>query len=215
VSKLKEWISENVPMLANIYDNKYVGMLYDRFGSLPPKQQKQCLVGIMAGASFIVFLYLSVSYYSLYTTSSKSKEAYSMANMLLQYQKSRRDKSEQIKFLARNSQLAPPDQLKQHLISSGRTASISPRMMSAEEKGEVGTKEEESKNAGSEVKIKQASVTLQRVTLTQLITYLKNLEFGQYNLSISSIKISNDDKIRGYMKVELGVVAHLFETEEG
>lgn len=215
VTKMKEWVNENVPMLAHLYDNKYVGMLYDRFGSLPPKRQKQVLVGIVASACFIVFLYLLLSYLSLYSSSAQAKESYAMANMLLQYQKSRRDKSDQIRFLGRNSQLAGPGQLKQHLTDIGRTSGISPRIITVEEKGEMGTGEEETKASGNEVKIKQASVVLQRITLTQLTNYLKSLEFGQYNLSISSIKINNDDKIRGYMKVELGVVAHLFETEEG
>lgn len=215
VSKLKQWVNENAPMLANIYENKYVGMAHDRFASLPPRQQKQLLVGVFSGAVFIVFLYLLFAYLSLWSFSSKTRESASMTNLLLQYQKSRRDKSQQIKFLARNSQLSAPGQFKQHLMDIGRTSSISPRMMKIEEKGEVGTKEDDSKGAQSEVKIKTASVTLEKVTLTQLTAFLKNIEYGQFNLQVSSIKISNDSKTRGYMTVELGLVAHLFETEEG
>lgn len=215
VSKLKQWVNENAPMLANLYENKYVGMVYDRFASLPPRQQKQLLVGVFSSAVFIVFLYLMFAYLSLWSYSSKTKEASAMTNFLLQYQKSRRDKSQQIKFLARNAQLSPAGQLKQHLLDMGRTASISPRMMKIEEKGEVGTSEEDSKAPHSEVKIKRATVTLEKVTLTQLTAFLKTVEFGQFNLQVSSIQISNDSKIRGYMTVELGIVAHLFETEEG
>lgn len=215
VSKIKQWVNENAPMLANLYENKYVGMIYDRFASLPPRQQKQILVGAFAGAVFIVFLYLLFAYMSLWSYSSKTKESGSMTNLLLQYQKSRRDKSQQIKFLARNSQLSAPGQFKQHLTDIGRSSSISPRMMKIEEKGEVGTKEEDTKGPQSEVKIKHATVTLEKVTLTQLTAFLRNVEFGQFNLQVSSFRIANDSKTRGYMTVELGIVAHLFETEEG
>ena len=63
------------------------------------------------------------------------------------------------------------------------------RMMKVEEKGEVGTKEDDSKSTQSEVKIKQATVTLEKVTLTQLTNYLRSVEFGQYNLQVSSFSL--------------------------
>lgn len=201
-------------MVSNLYENKYVGMVYDRFASLPPRQQKQLLIGILAGSAFIVSLYLFMAYLSLWNYSSRTKEASSMTNLLLQYQKSRRDKSQQIKVLSRNSQLSAPGQFKQHLNEIGRTSNISPRMMKIEEKGEVGTREEDGKANQSEVKIKTATVTLEKITLSQLTTFLRNIEFGQFNLQVSSLRISNDSKTRGYMTVELGIVAHLFETEE-
>jgi hypothetical protein len=56
---------------------------------------------------------------------------------------------------------------------------------------------------------------MQRVNLSQLKNFLNNVEFGPYNLSVSSIKITNDSKIRGYMNVDLGVVAYLFQAETG
>lgn len=214
IAEIKQWVNENAPMLSGVYENKYVGMLSDKFASLPTKQQKQVLVATALGISFIISLFLLFSYLSLWSTTSKVRETTSMTNMLLQYQKSRRDKSEQVKLLARNAPLNNPGQLKTFLTDLGRTAAISPRMIKVEEKGEVGAKEEDSKTAQSEVKIKQATATLEKITLTQLTAYLKGIEFGQYNLQISSIKIQNDDKIRGYMKVDVGVVAHLFETEE-
>lgn len=214
IAKVKQWVNENIPMLSNVYENKYVGMLSDRFASLPTKQQKQVLIGTGLGIGFIVSLFLFLAYLSLWSTSSQVKETNAMTNMLLQYQKARRDKSDQVKLLARNAPLSNSGQLKQFLTDLGKTASISPRMIKVEEKGEVGAREEDSKSPQSEVKIKQATATLEKITLSQLTNYLKGIEFGQYNLQISSVKILNDDKIRGYMKVEVGVVAHLFETEE-
>lgn len=63
-TKFKEWVNENAPMLAVVYNNKYVGMGYDRFASLPAKQQKQTLLGILGGFVFIVVMFLFVPYLS-------------------------------------------------------------------------------------------------------------------------------------------------------
>jgi hypothetical protein len=213
VIRIKEWINEHVPLLSRVYENKYVGMLYDRFASLPPKQQRQSLWAIFGGFSTLVLGYLLWSYIDLWSTTSKANESYSMANMLIQYQKQRRDKSQAIRSLSRNSQLSNPGQMKQVLIDLGRSATISPRMITAEEQG--GGNESEDSKSGGDVQMKRATVTLSRVTLTQLKNYLQSVEHGQYDLSISSMRVTNDDKIRGYMKVELGVVGYLFDMDEG
>ena len=210
--KAKEWINENAPMLAYLYQNKYVGMAYDRFASLPPKQQKQVVLGGFSAVVGIVVLFLFLSYISFWSAASTAKESYAMVTLLQQFQKNQRDKAGQIQHLERNAQLAQPGQFKEHLIVQGRAATISPRMIQVDEKSDGG-EGEEGKGA-REVKLKQATVTLERVNLMQLKNFLQNVEFGPYNLSVSSIKITNDDKIRGYMKVELGIVAYLFQTEE-
>ncbi len=214
VTKIKDWINEHAPMLNGLYRNKYIGMLYDRFGSLPPKSQKSAIYGTIFGIAGIVGVYLLVSYYSLWTASRQATEYRSMANILLQYQKHRRDKSQQIKGLSKNMQLSGGGALKQYLTDVGRTASIAPRTITVEEKGEV-TGREDGVKPGSDVKIKQAYVVLQRVNLTQLTSYIKNIEFGQYTLGVSSLKIQNDDKIRGLMRAELTIMAYIFEVEEG
>ena len=206
IEKAKEWIKENVPMVAVVYENKYVGMAYDRFASLPAQQQKQTILGSLGLAIGIVMLILLTSYISLWSTASKSRQSYEMVNLLQDFQRHRRDQSEQITQLERNNALAAQGEFKRHLLEQGRGAAISPRMMEIEEKpdGEGGS---------ADVKLKQASVSLKKVNLNQLKTFLNNVEFGTYNLSISSLKISNDDKIRGYMNVDLGVVAYLFQAE--
>lgn len=209
-TKAKEWINENAPFLANVYQNKYVGMAWDRFASLPAKQQKQTILGTIGGVSFVVVAFLLYSYLSLWSSSGAAKDSYAMANLLQQYQKNRRDKAGQIQHLDRNMQLAAPGQFKDHLLSQGRAASISQRMMQVEEKPDAGEAE-----GGRDVRMRQATVTLEKVNLNQLKGFLQNVEFGQYNLGVSSLKITNDDKIRGYMKVEMGVVAYLFQSEEG
>ena len=206
IEKAKEWIKENVPMVAVVYENKYVGMAYDRFASLPAHQQKQTILGSIGLAIGIVMLILLTSYISLWSTSSKSRQSYEMVNLLQDFQRHRRDQSEQITQLERNNALGAQGEFKRHLLEQGRGAAISPRMMEIEEKpdGEGGS---------ADVKLKQASVSLKKVNLNQLKSFLNNVEFGTYNLSISSLKISNDDKIRGYMNVDLGVVAYLFQAE--
>lgn len=206
VEKAKEWIKENVPMLAVLYENKYVGMAYDRFASLNPKQQTQVILGTFGGTLAIILLFLLGSYISLWSASGQAERSYEMVNLLNEYQKHRRDQGEQIANLERNNVLSASGEFKRHLMEQGRSAAISPRMMEIEEKPE-GTEDSGEKGASSDVKLKQASVTLKKVNLNQLKAFLNNVEFGQYNLSISSIKITNDDKIRGYMNVDMGVVA--------
>ena len=212
VAKLKEWVNEKAPFLAVIYQNKYVGMLYDRFASLPPKQQRQVIGGIFGVTSFTVVGYLLWSYISLWSVSSQTSETYAMSNMLQQYQKSRRDRSQQLQLLSLNSQLGSPGVLKQYLIEAGRPAGISQRMVQVEERGEAGVGDDP--KAKKEVKIKQATVSLQRINLTQLSGYLKGIEFGKFNVGVSSLKIINDDKLRGYLTAEISVMAYLFESDE-
>ncbi len=210
-NQLKDWIKQNAPMLAVLYENKYIGMLYDRFGSLPPKQQRQVIIGSGIGLMAFVGLLVLTTYLSYWTSAAKAEKAGAMVNMLLQYQTTRRGQEAQIQNLERNNQLAAPDALKNLIVEEAKGANISPRMVKAEEKSEAS--EEESKG-GQEVKLKQATVKLERVNLTQLHSFLQNIEFGPYNLSISSLKISNDDQLRGYMNVEMGVVAYLFQAED-
>ncbi|MFM8315385.1 MAG: hypothetical protein ACKOA8_13950, partial [Deltaproteobacteria bacterium] len=143
-----------------------------------------------------------------------TQELYSMNNLILQYQKSRRDRGEELQLLNRNAPLAAPGQLKQFLFQTSATAGISPRMIQVEERAEAGV------GGGSdpkkkEVRIKESTVSLQRINLTQLITYLKNIEYGNFNLVVSSVKISNDDKLRGYLNADLSIMAYLFEGDEG
>jgi hypothetical protein len=213
-SKFKEWVNEHVPILAVLYENKYVGMAYDRFASLPPKQQRQVMIGVALGFVAIVTGFILSSYFSLWSYSSRVDKSAEMINMLQQYQKQRRAKSGQIQNLGRNGELAAAGAFKTALVNQARSASISPRMVQVEERDESPGGEDDPK-AGHDVKLKQATVKLQRVNLTQLQAFLQIVEFGGYNLSISSLKITNDDKIRGYMNVDMGVVAYLFQTEEG
>jgi len=205
VARFKEWINENVPMLSKLYENKYVGMLYDRFASLPSRQQRQWILGFCGGVSFLIMSYLAWSYVSYWSTTNRAKDAYSMANILVQYQKQKRDKSSSIRALARNNGLSSAGRLKQTLLDMGRSSAISPRMIAVEEKSD---------ERSSDIQTKRATVTLTRVTLLQTTKYLKSVENGQFDLGITSLRITNDDKIRGYMKVELGIVAYLFQMDE-
>ena len=212
-NKFKAFISEKAPGLAVLYQNKYVGMIYDRFASLPPQKQKRVLLGVVGSFVGIVVIYLVVAYISLWSLSSETKNIYAMNNMIVQYQQYRRDRSDELALLARNSQLSPEGQLKQVLLKTAATSGISPRMIQVEERGEAGVGGSDSKK--KDVKIKESLVSLQKVNLTQLLNYLKAIEYGNYNLIVSSIKMTNDDKLRGYLNVELTVMAHLFETDEG
>lgn len=212
-SKLKTWINEKAPSLAFIYQNKYSGMVYDRFASLPPKKQKQWVLSLLGTLVGVVVLYLVSAYFSLWSISSKTRDIYSMNDMILQYQKYRRDRSDELVLLAKNSQLASPGQLKQVLLQMAGAVGISPRMIQVEERGEAGVGGNNSNK--KDVKIKESSISLQRVNLTQLTNYLKAIEYGNYNLIVSSFELSNDDKLRGYLNAQISVMAHLFENDEG
>ncbi|MBI1861029.1 MAG: hypothetical protein HYR96_08940 [Deltaproteobacteria bacterium] len=213
LSKVHSWIMERAPMLANVYQNKYVQMLYDRFASLPPTQQKQVISGTGIGILVLATLTLGSSYWSLWSTTSRSHKNAEMISMLMKYQKQRREKAGQIQELERNKELAAPGQLKQYIVNSGRTASISPRMIQVDEQDDnVGSSPDP--KSSSEIKVKRAATKIQRINLNQLTSLLQALEFGQYGLTISSIRIMNDDKLRGYMNVELGIIAYLFQVDE-
>jgi hypothetical protein len=135
-----------------------------------------------------------------------------MNNMILEYQKHRRDRGDELALLLRNAPLTAPGQLRQVLLQAAGVNGISPRMIQVEERGEAGVGGDTKKK---EVRIKESSVLLQKVNLSQVISYLKTIEYGNYNLIVSSIKLTNDDKLRGYLNVDISVMAHLFENDEG
>ncbi|NBY19038.1 hypothetical protein EBQ74_02030, partial [bacterium] len=153
------------------------------------------------------------SYWSLWSLSSETQDAYSMSNMILQYQKYRRDRAEDLILLSKNSQLSAPGQLKQVLLQTAASAGISPRMIQVEERAEAGVGGTDSKK--KEFKIKESTVSAQRITLSQLTSYLKAVEYGNFSLIVSSIKITNDDKLRGYLNVDMTIMAYVFEGDEG
>ncbi len=199
IEKSKDWVRENAPMLSVIYENKYIGMLYDRFASLSPAKQKQVVVGGASGVICLVILHLLISYLGLWGVHRKIDESYEMIALLSQYQKQQKDQSADLRLIERNSALSAPGSLKAQLISTAKGAGISPRMVQVEESSE-----------GSDIQMKRATAKLQKVNLAQLKSFLQGVEFGSYSLDVSSIKINNDEKVRGYMDVELGIVAYLF-----
>jgi hypothetical protein len=136
-----------------------------------------------------------------------------MISLLQQHQKTQRSQSSEMANLERNNTLAGPGQLKEHLVRQAQAAKISVRMVKVEETPESAGRGEDSK--GGDIRLKQATVQLEKINLSQLSQFLNLVEFGGYNLSVSSIKITNDSKIRGYMNVEMGVVVYLFSTEAG
>lgn len=213
INKIKTWIAENAPMLQGLYQNKYVGMLYDRFASLPARKQKQALLTVLGGGIGAIVLFIGIAYLSLWSLSGKSKDYYSMVSLLLQYQKETRDKAPQLEALEQNNRLGAPGAFKQALADVARSAGISPKMAVIDEKGGSSPESEDQKGT-HEVQMREASVSLQRVNLAQLKSFLQGVEFGSYNLIVSSLKTTNDEKIRGYMKADISIVAYLFQSDE-
>lgn len=206
VDKAKDWVRENAPLFIGLFENKYLGMLYDRFGSLPATKQKQVILGGGAAIIGILVLHLTYTYVGLWSYHSKTADSMAMISMLRDYQAQEREQSAEMRLLERNAALAGEGNLKAHLNSLAKNAGISPRMIQAEE----------SNDGGSDLQMKRATVKLQRVTILQLKNFMQGVEFGAYSLEVSSIKIKNDEKIRGYQDIELGVVAYLFAgTGEG
>lgn len=215
ITKVKAWINEHVPMLSNLYENKYVGMVYDRFASLHPKQQKQVILGALAGILAMIVGYIVASYVQLWSQSGKLQESNEMIALLQQYQKTQRQQSTSIGALERSNRLASPDELKKLVYSYGSSAAISPRMIKVEQKAEATPPAGGEDSKSTDIQVKQATITLEKINLRQLKAFLTNLEFNEPNLAISSVAVKNDDKIRGYMNVVFGVVLYLFKMEQG
>ncbi len=211
VTKTKAWINENAPMLAGIYQNKYVGMAYDRFASFSPKEQKTILMAGFGGTVLLVFSYLFFSYVSLWNGSDKAERAYQMVTEVQNFQRQMKEKTAQIQSIQGQSPVAAPGKLKQHLLDNAKAAGISPRFAEIAEKPDTSAGDEK----GSDIRMRQATVVLNRINLTQLKSFLSAVELGSNSLSVSSIKITNDEKLRGYMKAELGVVAYVISSADG
>ena len=211
IDKAKDWIRENIPMLTILFENKYVGMIYDRFASLSPTKQKQVLLGTAGGLMGIVVIHLFFSYCGVLSTNSKIEQSHEMMALLRQHQKQQKEQSGELHLIERNAALAAPGSFKTQLVGIARSSGISPRMIQAEETGDSAPSEA----ASSDVQMKRATVKLQRVNLTQLRGFLQGVEFGNFSLDVASIKIKNDEKIRGYMDVEMGIVAYLFSSAAG
>ncbi len=210
-SKIKAWINENAPMLSVVYQNKYVGMAYDRFASFNPREQKTIILGSVGGIFLIIFSYLFFSYLSLWGGSEKSERAYQMINEVQNFQRQMREKNAQIQSIQSKSAVGAAGQLKQQLLDNAKSAGISPRFAEIEEKPDAAPGDEKS----ADIRMRQATVILNRINLNQLKAFLASVELGQGSLSVSSIKITNDDKLRGYMKAELGVVAYVISSSDG
>lgn len=206
--QLRTWIKENVPLLEQVYQNKYVGMVYDRFASLSVKRQKQVILGVATGFLFLIGVYLLSSYWSIWTRSSKISQYQNMTQLLREYQKQQKEQSVEMQTLDKNSRLASPGRFKEYVVSQGRSAGISPRMIQVDERGDTPDGD------SSEMRVKQATVHLDKVNLKQLRTFLQLLDTGELSLSIANLKISNDDKVRGYMNSDLTLSAYLFRASE-
>jgi hypothetical protein len=204
---IRAWVKENAPMLTQVFQNKYVGMLYDRFASLSFKRQKQVILGSFAFVVAVIGIYLISSYWSLWSRANRISQYQTMTALLRDYQKQQREQSAEMQNLDKNSRLAAVGQFKEYLVSQGRGAGISPRMIQIEEKADA-------PGETSEIKIRQASVHVEKVNLRQLKLFIQNLETDEYSLGISNMKIANDDKLRGYMNADLTVVAYLFSGGE-
>lgn len=200
MDRVRGWVKENAPMLTVLYENKYLGMFYDRFASLPPKQQKQVLLGSLAAVAGVFFLYFFVSYLSLWSSGARTQQAYSMVDELGRFQRTMREKTMRLVRFEQEAGLGTGG-LKELVNELARSASISPRLVETTEKPPV---------QGDGPSTKSASVRMQRVTLSQWVSFLKAVEGGNRPISISRLRAVNDDKLRGYMTVELDLSMPVF-----
>lgn len=210
--KIKVWIREQVPMLTLIFENKYVGMAQDRFASLPPLLQKRILIGLILSSFGFAGIYLTVSYIQLWQLSSRAQEASALSTVLIRYQKTLQDKASELREIEGGDNLSAPGKLKQKLLDLGRFAGISPKLIQTAEEG-VQTVPATAGKTGGERKYKKATVTLEKVTLPQIIKYINSVESSPDTLSIASLRLSSDEKLRGYMGVNLEVHAQIFNQE--
>src|SRR5690606_2260953 len=112
----------------------------------------------------LLLIHLLYSYLSLWSVQRQIAQSHAMVTTLSQYQRNQREQSGELRMIERNSALADSGKLKSYLISQGRMATISPRLITAEESGEG----EEGDAAQSDIRMKRATVKIQRVNLNQL-----------------------------------------------
>jgi len=205
LKRFKQWINENAPMLSNVYENKYVGMAYDRFASLPPTQQRSLMIGSVLFLLACVLGYLASSYAALWSYTGRTNDANQMIHMVLKHQKSSESKSQQLQGLEGEKSLSAPGALKSYVITSAKLARISQRLIIVTETPATAKPAEGEEEEAGDSATKQVNVKLEKVNLNQLKEFLEKLEHGRFTLSITSITINNDDKIRGYMNVNLNV----------
>lgn len=206
--QIKTWTLQNLPALAVLYQNKYVGMVYDRFASLTSRRQRQVIYGVIGGVSGAIFLSVLVAYLGLWSMRERQRDYFGMVKMLREHQIDQGQQSSEIQVLERNNRLAASGQFKSHLQDLAKFAAISPRMVQVEEMP--------FSNEGGELRLRQATVQLEKVNLRQLKTYVQAIEGGDYRISVSSLRVLNDDKLRGYMNASLSVVAYIFSpSQEG
>lgn len=211
LNKLKSWWAANGPNLEGASENKYVAMVYDRFGSLPPAQQRQVTIGVFSFVGFILIIVFFFSYSGLRTLTLRASQSKEMISLLQQYQKeSQASGGGSQTSLGGNGNLVARGSLRNHLEGQARKNKISARMMKVDEKLE--TKPASGGEKGS-VKVKRATVNLERVNLNQLVGFLQSVEHGNFDLSVSSLKITNDRQVRGYMNVDMGIVAYIVSSE--
>lgn len=210
--KIKSWLQEQAPMLTVLYENKYIGMAQDRFASLPPQTQKKALLGLVLSVFGLVGLFLVFNYVQLWKLNSRNKEALALGVVIQQYQKTSRDKADELSEIERSAGLSAPGQLKQKLLDVGRLAGISPKLIQAEERGE-GSFPATPGKPNTEQKFKKATVSLEKMTLPQILNYIKNVESGPESITISSLKIRSDEKLRGYMGVDIEVQMQIVNRE--
>lgn len=200
IAKFKSWMNENAPTLTFIYDNKFVGMAYDRFASLPGKQQKQLFLSLLGIFGASVVGYLIYAYLGLWSQSRSIDKSHQAINLLQQFQKVQRNQSQAGSAAGQN--LQGPGRFKDFLIRQGQVATIAKRL--------IQIKEVPGGSGEGDIKTIRASVTLEKITLSQLKKYLSVLEFGDMGVRVSYVHVTNDEQLRGYMNVELSVVAYAF-----
>lgn len=200
--KAKKWLQENAP---NLVENKYLGMVYDRFASLPPNQQRWLTLGSLGTVCSIILIWLFSSYLTYFEYTGRANGAQKMLSILAKYEAQKSDSSSANDSVQRNTELLRANALKNFIMGQARIAKISTRSIEVDER--MGGSAEEPGGPKS----KMATVKLQRVNLDQLLEFVKGIEFGIYSIGISSVKIDNDEKYRGYMNAEFSMVAHLLE----
>jgi hypothetical protein len=199
-------------MLTLLFENKYVGMAQDRFASLPPLTQKRILMGLVLSVFSAVGVYLTINYIELWQLNTRAKEASALSTVLIRYQKTLQDKASELREVEGGSNLNNPGMLKQRLLDLGRFAGIAPKLIQTDEQG-VLTVPTTGEKTGSERKFQKATVTLEKVTLPQIIKYINSVESSRDALSISGLRIYSDEKLRGYMGLNLEIHAQIFNRE--
>ena len=204
-----EWINENVPMLKRLIRNKYVDMMYDRFASLDAQRQRQIIIGTIAALILLLVFIVFMGYSSYWAVLRQTQRTRSLAYACLQFQRELQESAVlQEKGAVREQDVAEHQDLRQVVMDAARMAHFPPQSVIVEP---LPADAPPGPGLTSGSSTPSSQIRIERMNLLQLKMFLQRLELGPQRFAVERIQIANDDKVRGFMRVDIR--GHLYGAQ--